>query len=143
VPTPPVGDAVDAAREFLGGLNGAGVGGGRRIANGAVFLIDADGSEDAAQFDFPRVGGLALHFADPALSLLPDYGDPGAVDFHVDNGDWRTDWNRQIELECALDLDLFEPHDFGADLLGLALYGLSGYRQPGQQFQLLTARLED
>src|SRR5580658_2665931 len=106
-PTPLVGYAVDAARKFLGGFNGAGVGGGRWIANGAVFLVDADGSEYAAQFDFPRVGGLALHFADTALSLPPDYRNPCAVDFHVDDGDRRTEWNRPIELETALDLGVF------------------------------------
>jgi hypothetical protein len=57
-------------RKFLGGLNGAGVGGGRLVANRAVFSVDADGREYAAQFDFPRVGGLAFPFADPALGLF-------------------------------------------------------------------------
>jgi hypothetical protein len=41
-------------RKFLGGFNGASVGGGRWIANGAVFPVDADGNEYATQFDFPR-----------------------------------------------------------------------------------------
>jgi hypothetical protein len=100
----------------------------------------ADGSEYAAQFDFSRVGGLAFHFADPALSLLSDYGDPCAVDFHVEDGDRRTEWNWQIKLESALDFGLFEPHDFGADLLGLAFYRLSArYRGPNENFVLVAS----
>jgi hypothetical protein len=76
--------------------------------------------------------GLAFHFADPALSLLPDYRDPCAIDFHIDDGDGRTEGNRQIELQAALDLGLFEPHDCGADLLGLTLYEGCGKRFCGE-----------
>src|SRR5438105_3033506 len=125
---------MDAAREFLSGLDGAGIGGGRLVADWTVLSIDADRSEYTSQFDFAGVGRLAFNFADPALGLLPDYWDAGAVDFHVNDGDRRTEWNRQIELEAAKDFGLFEPYNLGADLLGLTLYGFGGYLQPGQQF---------
>src|ERR1700694_3848837 len=122
-PTALEGFAIDAARKLLGGLNSAGVSGGIGVANGTAVGIDTGRGEYGPQFDFASVSRLALHFADPAQGLFLDHRDARTVYFHVDNGNRRSQWNGQLELDTTLDFDLFQPHNFGADLFGLTLHG--------------------
>ena len=87
---------VDAAAKFLGGLDGAGVGGGIEVANRVAFLIHAGGCEDTAQFYFARAGRLAFYFAGPAYYFFFDDVDASTVDLHIEDGNRSAHGNRQL-----------------------------------------------
>lgn len=88
------------------------------------------------------MGRQAWLFALPACGLLLHDGNARAVDFHVQGWDRGAERNGQLQLDAALDLGLFESHEFRTDGLGLPLHRTGGHPQSRQPFQLLTAGIE-
>ena len=68
-PAAMAGFRIQALAELLCGLDGTGIGGRVRVANGKTLLIIGGLGEDASQFDFPGTSGLAVDFARPTPSV--------------------------------------------------------------------------
>lgn len=82
VPAALPGFQVNSPAELFGGFNGAGIGGGIRIANGEALLIPHGLSEHTSQFHFASMGRQALVLALPAHGLLLHHRDARSV--HLD-----------------------------------------------------------
>ena len=100
------GFQVDAFAELFGGFDGAGVGGGIRIADGVALLVPRGLGEHASQLDFPRVGRLAVGLAFPALRLFLHHRYSGPIHLHIQDGNRLADHHGQIQLDGSLDLPL-------------------------------------
>src|SRR6266849_9846698 len=64
------GFQVDAFAKLFGGLDGAGVGGGIRIADGVALFVPGGLGEGTSQLGFPRMGRLSVRLAWPSRDLL-------------------------------------------------------------------------
>jgi hypothetical protein len=60
----------------------------------------------------------------------------------IKGGNRLADYDRQIQLQGALDLFQLAGGDVGSDGLGHSLHGLGGYLQTSQEFHPLAALLE-
>ncbi len=86
--------------------------------------------------------GLAVDFALAAEGFFLHHGNAGAIDLHIENGNRLALDSGQIQPHGALNLEVFPCLKVFADGLGLALDGLGGDLQTGQQTQLLAPLIE-
>ena len=77
------GFQIEALAKLFGGLDGAGVGGGIRIADGVAFLVPGGLGEHTSQLGFPRMGRLAVRFALPAHRLFLHHRYSRPVHLHI------------------------------------------------------------
>src|ERR1700693_2634889 len=70
---------IEPLAKLFGGLNGAGVGGGIRVADREAFLVPRGLSEHTSQLGFSRMGRLAVRLALSSHRLLSS---PPALPFH-------------------------------------------------------------
>lgn len=74
---------IEALAELPGAFDGAGVGGGIRIANGVAFLVPLGLREYATQLSFTPMSGQAVEFALASRCFLLYYGHTSAVHLHI------------------------------------------------------------
>ena len=133
---------VKPLAELLGVLDGTGIGGGVGIANREAFVIPLGLREYAAKLGFARMSGQAVELTLAASGLLLHNRHAGAVHLHIEGGHGLADHDGQIELHGAVDLLLLALRDVRANGFGHALDRFGGYRQTGQQPQLIATLLK-
>src|SRR5437016_6730147 len=74
---------VNSLSKLLGGLDGAGVGSGVRIADRVALLVPGGLGEDASQLYFPRMGWLAFRLALPSQCLFLHHWYSRPVHLHI------------------------------------------------------------
>ena len=94
----------------------SGVGGGIRIAYGVAFFVPPGLSKDASQFDFARLGRLAVGLAFAPLSLFLHHRHSCAVHLHIQKRNRLTHDDRKIQLDGFVDFALFALGDVGAPM---------------------------
>ena len=131
---------VYAPTEFGGSFDGSGVGRRIGIADGITFLVPFGLCENATQFYFARMRGLAFDLAFPALGLCRRHS--GTVHLDIQVEDRLAHYHGEIQLHGpAYPLPLARADVFAYGLRR-SLHGFGGDFQAGQQLHLLTCPLE-
>src|SRR5271165_2568618 len=125
------GFEVDSFTKLLGGLDSAGVSGGVRIANGEALFVELGLSENASQFDLPRMGWLTVRLAQAAHRFLLDHRHSGAIHLDVENRNRLACDDRQIQLDRFLDFFSRALSYIFSDSFRRALNRLSRHVQAG------------
>src|ERR1039458_2903644 len=91
IPSAGPGFQIDTFAKLFGGFNGAGVGGGIRIADRISLLVPCGLSKNTSQLGFPRVGRLAGDLAAPSDGFFLHYRYTRPVHLDIEDGDWLGD----------------------------------------------------
>ncbi len=75
-------------------------------------------------FDFAGVSWFPVLFAGTSLGFFAHHGDPRAIHRDVEEGNARSQRNRQVQLQGLLQLALLPGFDIGADGFSGALHRL-------------------
>src|SRR5712671_1527337 len=121
-PAPIPGFQIDALAELFGGFDGTRVGGGARITDRVAFFIPPRLGEHASQLDLSRVGWLAVRFTLTPQGLFLHYGYTGPVQLNIQDGNWFSHHEGQIQLNGSLNLHLLAGGDIAPDGLRCALH---------------------
>jgi hypothetical protein len=105
-------------------------------------LIPGSLGEDAAQFDFARVGRLAVGFAFASLRLFLHHRHAGPVHLHIQKWDRLADDDGQVQLHGSADFALLACGDVGANRLRGPLHRFGRDFQTGQNLHLPASVIE-
>jgi hypothetical protein len=111
------GFQIDSFAKLPGCFYSAGVGGRVGIADGTTFGVPLRLRENASWLDLPRMGGLAVTPAFPALRLLLRYRHSGPIPLHIQDANRLTDYDRQVQLDGFADFAPLTSGNIGANRL--------------------------
>src|ERR1022692_4804883 len=121
---------VEAFAKRLGVLNGSRVSSGIGIADRVSLLVPGGLGEDAAELDFPGVGGPSLRLALSAHCLFPDHRYSRSIHLDIQDRDRFSRDYRQVQLHGSLNLPMLALRDIASDGFRRALHGLCRFLPP-------------